>query len=82
MMDSRTDVKKTFDIESCTLIRGSYKMMYDVGCPELDGREYIELNDIDADLEEMKEMSSTKPGIVNEMLQKIKAKLAEKTSLI
>jgi hypothetical protein len=83
MMDSRTNGKNNpLDIGFYTLIRGSNKMMYIVGCPVLNGREYVELNDINADPEEMKDMSSTKPGIANKMLQTIKAKLAEGTSRI
>jgi hypothetical protein len=64
-------------IGSFTLIRGSYKMMCYVGYAELEGGEYVELYDIDADPEEMNELSLTKPGLANEMLQTIKAKLAE-----
>ena len=43
----------------------------------LNREEYIELYDIDADPEEMNELSSTNPDITIEMLQTIKAKLAE-----
>jgi arylsulfatase A-like enzyme len=78
IMDSRSHEKNApIEIGSFTLIRGSYKMMYYVGYAELDGGDYVELYDIDADPEEMNELSSTKPYLANEMLQTIKAKLAE-----
>ncbi len=51
--------------------------MYYVGYEDLDGGDYIELYNIDTDPEEMKELSATKPDLANEMLQTIKAKLAE-----
>lgn len=78
IMDSRANEENApIEIGSFTLIRGSYKMMYYVGYAELDGGDYVELYNIDADPEEMNELSSTKPGLVNEMLHTIKAKLAE-----
>jgi len=78
IMDSRANEKNLpIDTGSIALIRGSYKMMYYVGYEELDGGDYIELYDIDSDPEEMNELSSTKTDIANEMLQTIKAKLAE-----
>jgi len=51
--------------------------MYYVGYAELDGGDYFELYDIDADPEEMNELSLTKPDLANEMLQTIKAKQVE-----
>lgn len=78
IMDSRTNAKNSpIEIGSFTLIRGAYKMMYYVGYAELEGSEFVELYDIDADPEEMNELSSTRPGLANEMLQTIKANLAE-----
>lgn len=78
IMDSRANEENApVEKGSFTLIRGSYKMIYYLGYAELDGGDYIELYDIDADPEEMNELSSTKLDIANEMLQTIKAKLAE-----
>ena len=84
MMDRRTNAKKNnlIDIGSFRLIRGAYKMEYYVGYPELVGREYAEFYYIDTDLEVMKDLSSINPGITNEMLQTIKAKLAGVTCRI
>jgi len=78
IMDSRNNEKNApIETGSFTLIRGPYKMMYFVGYAELDGGEYVELYNIDADPEEINDLSSTKPDITIEMLQTIKAKLAE-----
>jgi arylsulfatase A-like enzyme len=78
ILDSRANEENTpIEIGSFALIRGSYKLIYYVGYPELDGGDYFELYDIDVDPEEMNELSSTKPDLANEMLQTIKAKLAE-----
>jgi arylsulfatase A-like enzyme len=78
IMDSRNNEENDpIETASVTLIRGSYKMMYYVGYMELNGREYIELYDIDADPEELNDLSSAKPDLANEMLQTIKSKLAE-----
>ncbi len=78
IMDSRAHEENTpIEIGSFTLIRGSYKMMYYQGYAELDGEDYVELYNIDADPDEMNELSSTKPDLANEMLQTIKAKLVE-----
>jgi hypothetical protein len=52
-------------------------MIYYVGYAELDGRDYVELYDVDTDPDEMNELSSTKTDLANEMLGTIKAKLAE-----
>lgn len=70
------------DIGSFTLIRGAYKMEYYVGYPEVAGREYVEFYYINTYLEVMKDLSSINPGITNEMLQTIKAKLAGVTCRI
>jgi len=78
IMDSRANEENApIEKGSFTLIRGSYKLMYYLGYTELDGGEYIELYNIDTDPEEMNELSATKPDLANEMLQTIKAKLAE-----
>jgi hypothetical protein len=78
IMDSRVNEENSpIEIGTITLIRGSYKMMYYVGYTELNGDIYVELYDIDKDPEEMNDLSSAKPDLTNEMLQTIKAKLAE-----
>jgi arylsulfatase A-like enzyme len=78
IMDSRTNEENTpIERGSITLIRGAYKLMYYLGYAELNGSEYVELYDIDTDPDEMNELSSAKPDLANEMLQTIKAKLAE-----
>jgi arylsulfatase A-like enzyme len=78
IMDSRAHEKNApIEKGSFTLIQGSYKMMYYLGYKELDGEDYAELYDIDADPEELNELSSKKPDLANEMLHTIKAKLAE-----
>lgn len=78
IMDSRVNqsdasIKKG----SYTLIRGSYKLIYYEGYPELKGGVYVELYDIDADPHEMNDLAAIEPDLVGEMVQTIKAKLAE-----
>jgi choline-sulfatase len=78
IMDSRVNqsdasIKKG----SYTLIRGSYKLIYYEGYPELKGGVYVELYDIDVDPHEMNDLAAIEPDLVGEMVQTIKAKLAE-----
>lgn len=78
ILDSRTNKDNApIEIGSFTLIRGAYKLIYYVGYAELDGLEYVELYDIDADPEELNDLSMAKPDLTNEMLQTIKVKLVE-----
>jgi hypothetical protein len=53
---------------SFALICGPYKMIYYIGYPELDGGDYFELYDIDADPDELNDLSSIRPSLANEML--------------
>ncbi|MHC4537283.1 MAG: sulfatase family protein [Planctomycetota bacterium] len=78
IIDSRANEENApIEKASIALIRAPYKMMYYVGYRELDGGDYVELYDIDADPEEMDELSLRKPTLAKEMLQSIKAKLAK-----
>jgi len=63
---------------SMVLYRGEYKLVYYFGYKETENQdEIVELYNVKNDPEELNELSSIKPDITNEMLQTIKAKLAE-----
>jgi choline-sulfatase len=73
------DTKKQAPITKATLIliRGRYKLMYFFGYEELNGKERVELYDIEKDPEELNNLYSTEAGIGNELLDELRAKLAE-----
>jgi arylsulfatase A-like enzyme len=60
-----------------THIRGHYKLMYFFGYPELKETERIELYDLEADPEELHDLSASQPELTRELLDELKAKLAE-----
>lgn len=78
IIDSRANEENApVELGSFTLIRGSYKLIYYVGYAELDEGDYVELYNNDADPDEMNELSSIKPDLAKDLVQTIKAKLAE-----
>ena len=63
---------------SMVLYRGDYKLVYYFGYKETENQDgVVELYNVKKDPEELNKLSSIKPDITNEMLQTIKAKLAE-----
>ncbi len=60
-----------------THIRDHYKLMYFFGYPELKGTERIELYDLEADPEELHDLSASQPELTRQLLDELKAKLAE-----
>ncbi|MCJ7435084.1 MAG: sulfatase-like hydrolase/transferase [Anaerolineales bacterium] len=60
-----------------TLIKGQYKIMYFFGYEKLNGIERVELYDIEADPEELIDLSISELKITAELLGELKAKLAE-----
>ena len=71
-MDSRANEENVpIETGSFTLIRGSYKMIYYIGYAEIDGGDYVELYDIEADPEEMNDLSSTNPDLAIEIVGRI-----------
>jgi len=65
---------------STTMIKGIYKIHYYIGYPELKKRgqdELVKLFDIEADPEELVDLSLARKEIANQLLGELKAKLAE-----
>jgi hypothetical protein len=60
-----------------TLRKGQYKLLYFFGYEELAGGERVELYDIENDPEEVNDLSATKRETAGELLNELKAKLAE-----
>ena len=61
---------------SAMLVRGSYKLFYIFGyIKDLKGGELIELYNLDDDPEELNDLSSSRPDIVNDMLAELKTQL-------
>jgi arylsulfatase A-like enzyme len=62
---------------SVVLVRGRYKLHYYLGYPEAGTRELVKLYDIEADPEELKDLSSSHKDVVDGLLSELKAKLDE-----
>jgi len=73
------DTKKHAPLTTATLtlIRGQYKIMYFFGYEELGGKERVELYDIEKDPEELNNLYPDQPGVGEELLDELRAKLAE-----
>jgi arylsulfatase A-like enzyme len=62
---------------SAMLIRGDYKLVYIFGfVKDLDGGELIELYNLKDDPEELSDLATSRPDIVNDMLMELKTNLA------
>ncbi len=59
------------------LVRGRYKLTAFFGYPQLDGKERVELYDLENDPEEMNDLSLTQKTVADELLAQLKAKLDE-----
>jgi len=59
------------------LVKRQYKIMYFFGYEKLDGNERVELYDIESDPEEMVDLFLSEPEVAAELLDELKAKLAE-----
>ena len=78
VMEARnTDLQAPLTEATLVQIKGRYKLMYFFGYPELHGSERIELYDIESDPEELNDLSSAQPDLVNKLLNELKSKLAE-----
>ena len=64
-------------IATTTLVKREYKLMYFFGYEELDGKERIELYDIDTDPEELNDLYDAKRATADEMLHELKSVLLE-----
>lgn len=60
-----------------TLIRGRYKLTAFFGYPALAGKERVELYDLEADPEELHDLSLAEKAVAEELLAQLKAKLDE-----
>jgi arylsulfatase A-like enzyme len=65
------------NIATTVLVRHGYKLVYFFGYDELDGEERIELYDLQADPEELHDLSASKRETTNELLNELRGKLAE-----
>jgi arylsulfatase A-like enzyme len=63
---------------STALVRGKYKLLYFFGYPEKGIQELVKLYDLEADPEEMNELSATHGDVVNALLTELKVQLREK----
>jgi arylsulfatase A-like enzyme len=59
------------------LVKGKYKMMYFTGYEKLEGRERVELYDLERDPEELVDLTSSKPETTTELLAELKKRLTE-----
>jgi len=60
------------------LVKGRHKLTYFFGYPELGaGKERVELYDLENDLEELRDLQAAEPLLAGEMLDELKAKLAQ-----
>jgi arylsulfatase A-like enzyme len=73
----RTEPQSPIIEGTLMLVKGQYKITYFFGYEKLDGTERVELYDIDADPEELVDLSLSEPQITAELLGELKAKLAE-----
>ncbi len=62
---------------STTLVRGRYKLLYYYGYEERGIPDFIRLYDLEADPEELTDLSRREKAIAGELLNELKAKLAE-----
>ena len=73
----RNDQYKPLTVATIVLVKGQYKLMCFFGYDELDGKERVELYDLQADPEEMNDLYSSKRETADELLNIVKTKLAE-----
>lgn len=64
-------------VATTALVKGGYKLTYYFGYDELGGEDRIELYDLEADPEEMHDLSLSKGETTDEMLHELKEKLVE-----
>ncbi len=62
---------------SAVLAKGSHKLHYYFGYPVLKGSELVKLFDVRADPEEMNDLAAVQKDVAAELLQQVKAKIAE-----
>ncbi len=62
---------------SISQVKGHTKLIYFFGYPELKGAERVELYDLEADSEELHDLSKSQPKLTRRLLDELKAKLAE-----
>jgi hypothetical protein len=60
-----------------SLTRRRHKLIYYVGYPELEGKERVELYDLEADPEELADISTAQGEIAGDLLQELKLKMRQ-----
>lgn len=77
-VDSRhTELHAPIQEGTLAQIKGKNKLMYFFGYLELKGAERVELYDLESDPEEMNDLSLLQPELTRQLLNELKAKLAE-----
>jgi hypothetical protein len=59
------------------LVKENYKLHYYFGYPEVSADGLVRLFDIESDPEELVDLSSSKKGVLSELLNELKTKLTE-----
>jgi arylsulfatase A-like enzyme len=77
VQSTQTGARSPLRQASTTLLKGQYKLHHYTGYKDKGIDELVLLFDIQADPEEMQDLSATHKGIADEMLHELKAKLAE-----
>lgn len=62
---------------SISQVKGHTKLMYLFGYPELNGNERVELYDLESDPQELNDLSESQPELTRQLLDELKARLAE-----
>ncbi len=78
-VQARHDVEtKPLTQASIMLVRGNYKLVYFFGYRDRGVNQLVQLYDIQADPEELTDLSTSHPAVASAMLQELKAKLKQK----
>jgi arylsulfatase A-like enzyme len=78
VLDAKTNGKYApLSVATSALIKEQYKLMYFFGYKELDGEERVELYDLNNDPDELNDLYTTKRETSGELLNELKAKIAE-----
>ena len=77
MRANNNDQYTPISIASTMLVKENYKLHYYFGYPEVSADGLVRLFDIESDPEELVDLSSSKKGVLSELLNELKTKLTE-----